>query len=259
MPGVGRTHMLNISKFQPASVPDGKVCLIVGKRGSGKSVLLKDLLYYKQHFPAGVVMSGTEEGNGYFREWVPDVFVYNQFEEGVIQNVIDRQKELCKVNKARPVFIVLDDCLYEKGILRKDSMRAVFMNGRHWKISLWCTAQYLMDVPPDIRQQIDYVFAFNDINLNNLKKLHLNFFGIFTFQDFRSVMEECTKGRRCLVLNNSSSSNDLSDTVFWYKAKLRNFRMGSDYMWRFHVNNYNPDHDSRGGGGKGLVVLQGRR
>ena len=245
-----------INKFDPSSIEDGKVCLIIGKRGTGKSVLLKDLMYFKRHFQAGVVMSGTEEGNGYYKGWVPDVFVYNDFNSKVIAKIITRQKRLSKEGRAKPVFIVLDDCLYDKKILRDKDMRAIFMNGRHWKINLWCTAQYLMDVPPDIRMQIDYVFAFRDNTFNNRKKLHSHFFGVFRkFDDFCHVMDRCTENYECLVLNNATQSNDIEKTVFWYRAKMRKFRMGGDEMWRFHTTNYNPNHDDEdAGSGEQIIV-----
>lgn len=250
--------MLHIKPFKPETIEDGKVSLIIGKRGTGKSVLLKDLMYYKRHFSAGVVMSGTEEGNGYYKGWVPDVFVYNDFNRDVIAKIIERQKKLSNEGKARPVFVVLDDCLYDKKILRDKAMRAVFMNGRHWKIHLWCTAQYLMDVPPDIRMQIDYVFVFRDNAFNNRKKLHSHFFGVFEkYDDFSTVMTNCTENYECLVLNNAAHSNDIESTVFWYKAKIRNnFRMGSDEMWRFHTTNYNPRHDEGGAVVRHAIVVK---
>ena len=250
---------MQIQKFDPHSVADGKVTLIIGKRGTGKSVLLKDLMFYKRHYTSGVVMSGTEEGNGWYKGWVPDLFVFNQFDVDVISKIVKRQKRLSTEKRAKPVFIVLDDCMYDKKILKDTVMRAIFMNGRHWKIHLWCTAQYLMDVPPDIRMQIDYVFAFKDSNMLNRKKLYNNFFGVFrNFNEFCLVMDKCTNNHECLVMNNTTHSNDIQDSVYWYKAKTRKFRMGADEMWRFHQTNYNPDHDDGAAaeGKHGITVVK---
>jgi hypothetical protein len=210
-------------------------------------VLAKDLLYHKRHLPAGVVMSGTEEGNGYYSGWVPDSFIYNDFDKGVIDGVIDRQRRLSKIDKAKNVFLVLDDCLYDKKLLREKCMRALFMNGRHWKVYMLLTAQYMMDVPPDIRSQIDYVFVLRENILQNRKRLYDTFFGVFpSFDIFCQVMDKCTENYECIVLDNTSRSNKIEDMVFWYKAKIRdNFKMGSPLFWRFHSNNYDPNHDER--------------
>jgi predicted ATPase len=42
---------------------DDKVCVFIGKRGTGKSTLVTDILWNKRNIPAGIAMSGTEEGN----------------------------------------------------------------------------------------------------------------------------------------------------------------------------------------------------
>ena len=238
---------LAIRKFNPKTIDDCRVILLIGKRNTGKSVLAKDLLYHKRHLPAGVVMSGTEEGNGYYSGWVPDSFIYNDFDKGVIDGVIDRQRRLSKVDKAKNVFLVLDDCLYDKKLLREKCMRALFMNGRHWKVYMLLTAQYMMDVPPDIRSQIDYVFVLRENILQNRKRLYDTFFGVFpSFDIFCQVMDKCTENYECIVLDNTSRSNKIEDMVFWYKAKIRdNFKMGSPLFWRFHSNNYDPNHDER--------------
>ena len=236
---------LQIRKFDPKSIGDGRVCLIVGKRNTGKSVLAKDLMYFKRHFPAGLVMSGTEEGNSWYGSWVPDSFIYHEFDKGVIEGVIERQRRLSKHGKAKNVFLVLDDVLYDKRLLKEKCMRALCFNGRHWKCHLFILAQYLMDVPPDIRTQIDYVFCLRENNLQNRKRLYDTFFGVFpSFDMFCQVMDKCTENFECLVLDNVSRSNKIEDNIFWYKAKLRSdFKMGSPLLWRFHSNNYDPEHD----------------
>ena len=54
---------LQLKKFNPATMSDDRVCVFIGKRNTGKSTLVKDIMYHKKHLPAGIVLSGTEEGN----------------------------------------------------------------------------------------------------------------------------------------------------------------------------------------------------
>jgi hypothetical protein len=239
---------LQIREFDPRAIEDRRVCLVIGKRNTGKSVLVKDLMYHKRHFPMGVVMSGTELVNGWYGKWVPDSFIYNDFDKKVIESILERQRRLSKRNKAKNVFMVIDDCLYNKKLLHEKCMREVFMNGRHYMLHLWLTAQYIMDVPPDIRTQIDYVFVLKENNVQNRKRLYDTFFGMFpSFDTFCQVLDRCTENYECLVLDQVTRSNKIEDQVFWYKARVRdNFRMGSPLFWRFHSNNYDPEHDERG-------------
>ena len=43
----------------------GSKIVVIGKPGSGKTMLITSLLYAKKHiYPIGMVMSGTEDSNG---------------------------------------------------------------------------------------------------------------------------------------------------------------------------------------------------
>ena len=101
-----------------------------------------------------------------------------------------------------------------------------------------------MDLTPDLRANVDYVFILRENVIQNREKLYKAFFGIFpTFDMFNQVMTACTENYECLVLDNTSKSNKIEDCVFWYKAKCHsNFRIGSPSMWRFHQKNYNPKY-----------------
>ena len=45
----------------------GPVIVMIGRRDTGKSFLVRDLLYYHQDIPIGTVISGTEAGNGFIQ------------------------------------------------------------------------------------------------------------------------------------------------------------------------------------------------
>ena len=240
------SQTLQLRKFDPATIGDGRICVIIAKRGSGKSFLTFDLMHHKKHIPFGVVMSGTEDGNGAFKKVMPDSFVYSQYEPDVLARLIKRQKRLCKNNVPNSgVFLIIDDCTYDKKMLKDPNMRAVFMNGRHWKIWLVMTMQYMMDMGPDMRTNIDYVFVLRENIIQNRERLYKSFFGIFpTFDMFNQVMDQCTENYECMVLDNTSHSNRIEDCVFHYKARdLGKFKMGSPEFWQVHRSVYNPRYD----------------
>jgi hypothetical protein len=205
-------------------------------------------LYYKKHIPVGVVMSGTEEGNSYYKNYVPDLFVYSEFKQEVVEKLIARQKKVIKNNeKNKSAFLLLDDCMYDKKSLRDKTMRMIFYNGRHWGLCLMLAMQYCMDLTPDLRCNIDYVFILRENIVQNREKLWKNFFGIFpTFDMFNQVMTACTENYECLVLDNTSKSNKIEDVVYWYKAALRPpFRAGHPKFWNVHNRHYDPKHDEK--------------
>ena len=70
---------LELKKFDMTSIPDGKVIVFIGKRETGKSFLVRDLLYYHQDIPVGCVISGTEGSNSFYSKIMPSIFIHNQF------------------------------------------------------------------------------------------------------------------------------------------------------------------------------------
>ena len=244
---------INIKKFDPTTIDPCRICVFIGRRGTGKSILVTDILYHMRKIPMGVVMSGTEESNEHYKEYIPDSFIYGQYEPDVIEKIITHQQGVikkCKTpeekeNTNNSVFMLLDDCMFDNKWTRDKNMRCIFMNGRHYRIFFMLTLQYCMDLPPSLRGQIDYVFILRDNILENKQKLYKHFFGIFpNFDSFNEVLTQCTENYECLVLNNRTTSNKIEDVVFWYKAKLnRKFKMGSPSLWEHHRRNYNKNHD----------------
>jgi hypothetical protein len=218
--------MKNIS-FKP-NENKGPVVVLIGKRDTGKSFLVRDLLYYQQDIPIGTVISGTEEGNGFYAKMVPKLFVHNEYNSAIIENILKRQRTVLKQIKKEMetykrsnidprAFVILDDCLYDNTWSRDKLMRLLFMNGRHWKVMLVITMQYPLGIPPTLRTNIDYVFILRENYIANRKRIYENYAGMFpTFESFCQVMDQCTENYECLVINNNSKSNKLHDQVFWY-------------------------------------------
>jgi|TARA_Y100000389_G_C17430906_1_gene502553 hypothetical protein len=227
----------------------GPVIVMIGRRDTGKSFLVRDLLFYHQDIPIGTVISGTEAGNGFYSEHVPKLFIHEEYNTVLIENVLRRQKTVLKqMNKEMATynrcsidpraFVILDDCLYDASWSRDKMMRLLFMNGRHWKIMLIITMQYPLGIPPNLRTNIDYVFILREPYLTNRKRIWENYCSMFpTLESFCSVMDQTTENYECLVINNNAKSNKLNDQIFWYKAANHpNFRLGSKEFWELSKN-----------------------
>lgn len=234
--------MTNI-RFKPNET-QGPVIVLIGRRDTGKSFLVRDLLYYQQDIPIGTVISGTEAGNGFYSKMVPKLFIHDEYNTAIIENILKRQKMVIKQVKKENeaygkstidarAFVILDDCLYDNTWARDKLMRLLFMNGRHWKIMLIITMQYPLGVPPNLRTNIDYTFILREPYIANRKRIYENFAGMFpTFESFCQVMDQCTENYECLVVSNNAKSNKLEDQVFWYKANGHNdFKLGSREFW----------------------------
>jgi len=272
---------LELKKFDMKSISfkpnesKGPVIVLIGRRDTGKSFLVRDLLYYHQDIPIGTVISGTEEGNGFYGKMVPRLFIHNEYNTAIIENILKRQRSVLKQIKKEietyrksnidpRTFVILDDCLYDNAWTRDKMMRLLFLNGRHWKLMLIITMQYPLGVPPTLRTNIDYVFILREPYIANRKRIYENYAGMFpTFESFCQVMDQCTENYECLVINNNVKSNKLQDQVFWYKADSHNdFKLGSKEFWELSkgINSddedekYDPDSSKKRGAGQKISV-----
>lgn len=238
------TVNLRLSKFNMNMIPDDAVVLYIGRRGTGKSWLIKDLMWHKQRFPIGTVISGTESANAFYSSILPSLFIHEEFNTTVIGNVLKRQDAITKqIRKEtelrgssaldRRAFVVMDDCMYDNKWITDKHIRSLFMNGRHYGLLYILALQYVMGIPPVLRGQVDYVFILRENQVSARRRIYEQFAGIFpTFELFCQIMDQCTENYECLVIHNGSKTNKIEDCVFWYKAATRpDFKIGSRDHW----------------------------
>ena len=240
---------LRIKRFDPDTLKPHRIILVVGKRGTGKSVLQRDLMYHmREKVDFGLAFSPTEETQEMFREHMPDSWIYNGFSQAKLDAMLHTQRELCKDKKQRNLFIIMDDCMYDKKILKGLGIRDLFMNGRHMHITLCNAVQYVMDIGPDLRTQVDYVFALRENIISNKSKLWKYFFGMFEkYDDFAKVMDKCTSDHGALVMDNTTGSCNIEDCIYWYRAEynLPNFRFGSKKFHDLSAKYIKSEHDRK--------------
>ena len=247
---------LELKKFNMNQIDNDKVVVLIGKRETGKSFLVKDLLFHNQEIPVGTVISGTEGANSFYSKIMPSIFIHGEYKPEIIKNVLKRQKKIIhtiqqeksefgQTNIDPRAFLILDDCLYDKSWVNNKDVRSLFMNGRHYKMMFIITMQYALGIPPNLRTNIDFVFLLRENIVSNRKRLYEQYAGMFpSFDIFCQVMDQCTESFECLVINNNAKSNRLEDQVFWYKAEPHeDFRLGAQQFWDYHSKNFNPYHE----------------
>lgn len=214
----------------------GSKISIIGKPGSGKSVLIKHLLYSKKHlFPAGLVISGSEDSNRFYSTIFPDLFIYESYRKDVVKNFIDRQKLAKKHLPNAWSVLVMDDCMDDVKIFNDPLMVGLFKNSRHYNMLSIFANQYVFDFKPVIRTNIDGVFIFREPNQASREKIYKNFASIIpTYTIFCKLMDELTQDFSCLYINNQVQSNEWTDCVFYFKAEhVPDFKFGCDDYWQF--------------------------
>ena len=245
---------LKLKKFDMSSIKSDKVVLFIGKRETGKSFLVRDLLWHNRDLPVGTVISGTEGANQFYSKMIPSIFIHDEYTPEIINNFVKRQGRLIKKqvggvaeyqNIDPRAFLILDDCLYDNTWVKDKNVRSLFMNGRHFKAFFIITSQYSLGIPPNLRTNVDYVFVLRETIHSNRRRLYEQYCGMFpTYEFFCTVMDQCTENFECLVINNNSKSSKLEQQVFWYKADDHpDFRLGADILWKQSSMALNDDSD----------------
>ena len=113
---------ISLSKFNPRKIEEKRLtgsgpatCVFIGKRGTGKSTLVADILYRLRKINAGVAISATEDGNAFYSNFIPEILIHSEYKPEIVQQIVTRQKKVIdgkKKDSDKDVFVLLDDCMY---------------------------------------------------------------------------------------------------------------------------------------------------
>jgi hypothetical protein len=216
---------------------------------TGKSTVIKSILYAKKHiFPVGMAMSGSEDSNHCYSEFMPSTFVFNEYDEDKISQMIKRQK-IAAAHLPNPwAFMILDDCTDDPRIFNRPLQQALYKKGRHWGLLYILSLQYAMDVKPVIRTNVDGIFILREPLLKNRESLYKNYASIIPdFTTFCELMDQLTEDYHCMFILGATNVNTWQECVFWYKAPLipKGWKVGAPEYWDFHYARYNENYTDK--------------
>ncbi len=244
-----RVSMDRFKRLNPAQVPTTAFCMLVGKRRSGKTTLMKNLAYHLfadprldgEEIHMAVVFSPTEGMQHSFETFVPKCFIYSEYREEIIIQLLETQRQLIEKNgHTKTILIILDDLGFDAKLFKSKTFRELAMNGRHCKIFVMCAVHYIIDVPTSIRGNIDLTFAMADNSGMNRERLWSNLFSQVPKAEFNGIFAKLTANRSAIVCLNDNNSSKIEETVFWYRADPdscpQRFMLGLPIFWK--MNDY---------------------
>lgn len=249
---------MNMDKFQihgfrlESMKNDATICMIA-KRGTGKSYIVRDILYHYRHIPAGAVISPTDRLNPFFKNFFPDLYIHYEINSILLKKIMLRQTLMIEKSKQKKSIgkkidpssiLVMDDCLARRKTWAKDeTIMEIMLNGRHYRLTYILTMQTPLGIDPTLRLNFDYVFLLRETTTINRKKLWDNYAGVFpTLSTFIKVFEKCTEDHKAMVVDNRSTETSINKTIFWFKAKERRFTFGSKKFLELHKKYYDPNY-----------------
>ena len=236
---------MKVRRFNPKEHNlSGKVIQIIGDRQTGKTNLVKDLLYNIDDMPFGKIISETEEVKPFYKFFVPTIFIDNKFDEKKVNEFCEYIINMHKINYERKnneddyildnrSFFVLDD-VNQNVFKNSPVLNDLFQNGRHYNHTLFVTIQDEINLPQILRDQVDYTFV---TGVRGGTKFRDNLYehyakGFADKKEFGKVLDACTQNYNVLVIKNCDTTNEFENSVFWYNAKEHpGFRM-CENLWR---------------------------
>ena len=229
---------IKLRKFDPSVMSPQSVVLLVGKRGTGKSTLSLDIFWYlRQKFDAGICFSATEESNKYWSKYIPDTLIHPEYNSEKYGKFLNEQRRI-NSTREKPInsFVLLEDCMGDRQLKKCKHIRSSFFNGRHYGLFFLMTMQYVMDLGPELRSNCDFIIVLKNNFTLDRERIWKNFAGMVpNFQLFQKIFNRVTSGWDCMVIDNTSRSNEICDCIFWYRAEIRkDFKIGRLPMWHLH-------------------------
>ena len=202
-----------------------KCIALIGKRNSGKSVLLKYIVNSEYNkFSKVFVISPTECVNNFYKSLVPSNCIFNEWDEEWGNKLINNMSQINagkSKNEMKYVLLILDDCIVDTNFSNSPALKKVFVRGRHTGVNCIFTTQYLYAVPPIVRSNCDYVVC-GQINRQSIQILADEYLsGDLERKDFISLYNRATRDYSFLVINcNSVKSDDPNEIYGILKAPI---------------------------------------
>jgi hypothetical protein len=219
--------------------------LIIGKRASGKTHLVKEisLLLKNNNIIENIIFfSNPSSANEYISILKPNQFnkIKNNLESDDIEKILEFQSH----NLTKPLLLVFDDVIYNNSFLHKNKYFFELMcNARNYNIYTIFTMQYPLGLYPEIRVNFDFIFIFQDNFISTRKRIYDYYFGIIPqFKLFDKIMSEYCENYGIMVLDNfHNDNNSFEENVMHYRCNpivLENNQLLELLKLNYDENNY---------------------
>ena len=225
---------LKVSKFDPGRLNADKglkilgyFILIMGKRGSGKTSVALDFMYYLQgHVDYAIAISATASVSNVLKSIIPPVFVHKSGSPEFISKLMTTQRKFIEQGSPKRMVLFIDDMAFDKKFLASEEFSELIFNGRWYNVTVILTTQYSKAMPPGIRTNVDLCITMKQTNIIVKRAMYEEFFGIVTSKDFDKIMAQTTKNFQALVFDNRTQADNLDEVLFWFKANLAHLEPG---------------------------------
>jgi general stress protein 26 len=156
---------LHLKELHPMLMKYFTNTLFIAPTGVGKTNLIINLLdrprFYKGKFDKVVLFSNTYHNDNIWKSCksIDEENVYLDYDDGILQDIVDQQTEAKKQEEPINTLIIFDDIIQQ---INKTSslINSLVMRNRHYYLTIWITTQKYSRVSLSIRNNISYYVLF---------------------------------------------------------------------------------------------------
>jgi len=211
--------------FDVTRVKAGTKSLVIGKRETGKSTLLRDIVHHNDTIPLKVEISPLETRHA------SDSVIHREYSPAIVQSLVDRQEHTIHRRLPDPrAIVILDQCMFDPSWHKEDGIKKLFTDGKRLQCTTILAMQYPPSISSELRDSVDFVFVMRGNTTFDLKRIYEDYCycrhstdEIFdTFDDFvefvRAYEAEDSNAGSCLVIDRTAGSRN---TLSYYKAVIK--------------------------------------
>lgn len=244
---------VDLKEWHPNMMDSDGVVFICGLRGSGKSTVVKDIIYKRRKsFNAFVGIAPTEDSKKMFRTMTPFTFIYDNADRDTLEQIVTTQRQITNHRKLKAkrtgtpherkiTLICGDDIFKDRKTANNEQMGDIVMNGRHDDLCLILNAQVARDFDKRYRQNVTTAIFCREEGAESIRAIFDMFFrGMFKNEImFRNFFLRVTEDRNVLVFQKGRGKvkkKSAFDNLYRYKANpnIPKFRIGHQGLWYLH-------------------------
>lgn len=196
-----------------------KTILLVARRGSGKSELIKYLIQeYENLFETTIVIS-TTDFSGFYKSVVAEKNISLEYKDEIIEKLLNKLERVNKNKNQKShdfkrVLLILDDVISDTRLAHSKSLEKVYTKGRHYGITLILASQYIKKISPAMRENTDYIFV-GKITEGSRDIICTEFSDFYTSKEMDEIIRE-NAGRdyEFVIINCAASNKEKSMGLF---------------------------------------------
>jgi hypothetical protein len=244
-------------------------CLVVGKRFSGKSTMGTSIAYiFSSYITRWASWCKTRDTQHYWAKRLgTNASVYGVSDEDIRKLEVilqDQDKRVLvyeKLGKPLPskyyLGFIFDDVTATKAFAKSAIVSDLFSNGRHYHAVIIITCQYINQIPPECRMNVDFLFML----FNGKKTIHILFDEYINDINNRTIFAMLLMAVTCqrdsqnnllynaLVQDNTRGGRTLDEVMFVYRSpkdfKPDQVRLCSDMFIKYCEKHFHDEETER--------------